>query len=446
MRRIIHATLMTVMLASTAMPAAAGPFAPLVYVNNNAVTQYELDQRVRFMQLLRAPDANREAALKALIEDRLKLQAAKTLGIAVTDEGLERGLAEFAGRANMDVDQFTQALARQGVERQAYRDFVKVGVAWREVVRQRIVPQINVNDREIEQAMKREVETPITTAVLLSELVIPAPPGQEQSALALGERLASSIKSESQFAAAARQYSAVPTAPRGGRLEWTELANLAPGLKNIVTQIRPDSVSPALAVPGAVVLFYLRDTRGRLRAGAGDQTVEYVELAVPSAADGAQALAVSDSCAQLYVAANRFAGDPIQSVTLPLSSVPLDVAQRLASLDPNEGTIIDYGAGARVVMLCSRTPSLVADTTISTVPPGIAPPVTQQTQAPSAAEAPNAANAASDAAIAAGVAESAEPPLRTRDEVREALFNRKINAAADAYLAELRADALIRQP
>ena len=34
----------------------------------------------------------------------------------------------------------------------------------------------------------------------------------------------------------------------------------------------------------------------------------------------------------------------------------------------------------------------------------------------------------------------------TRDEVRAEIFNRKINAAADAYLAELRADAVIRKP
>ena len=65
---------------------------------------------------------------------------------------------------------------------------------------------------------------------------------------------------------------------------------------------------------------------------------------------------------------------------------------------------------------------------------------------PQAAEAPSAANAASDAAAAAGIASPDEPPLRGRDQVRSAIFNRKISAAADAYLAELRADAVIRKP
>ncbi|SDK65235.1 peptidylprolyl isomerase [Paracoccus chinensis] len=449
MRRMIHATTMAVLLAATALPALtqAGPLSPVAYVNNSAVTQYELDQRVRFLEILRAPDANREAALQALIDDRLKLQAARQMGIAVTDQGLEQGLAEFAGRANLSIEAFTEALAREGVDRQAYRDFVRAGVAWREVVRQRIVPTITVSDREVEQELTREIETPIVTQVLVSELVIPAPPGQEQAALALAQRLSETVTSAGEFSAAARQYSAVPSAAQGGQVPWTPLENLAPGLRNIILGLQPGSISQPLTVQGAVVLFFLRDTRGRLRAGAEAQTVDYVELSLPSAAEGARILSVADSCETVYVEANRIPGDVIRRQTQSLDAVPLDVAQRLASLDPNEGTIIDYGAGVRLVMLCDRTPSLIADTTPSTTLPGLPVPARrEEAPAAGAAEAPNAQNAASDAAQAAGVAGDGAPPLRSREDVRAVIFNRKATLAADAYLAELRADALMRRP
>ena len=449
MRRLFHATTMAVLMGAAALPALAqaGPLSPVAFVNNAAVTQYELDQRVRFLEILRAPDANREAALQALIDDRLKMQAARQLGIAVTDEGLEQGLAEFAGRANLGIEAFTEALAREGVDRQAYRDFVRAGVAWREVVRRRIVPTISVSDREVEQELTREIETPIVTRVLVSELVIPAPPGQEQAALALGQRLAETVTTEGQFAAAARQYSAVPSAPRGGQVPWTPLENLAPGLRDIILRLQPGSISQPLTVPGAVVLFFLRDTQGRLRAGAGGQTVDYLDLALPSEAEGARILSVANSCETVYVEANRLAGDVIRRQTQPLDAVPLDVAQRIASLDPNEGTVLDYGAGARLLMLCDRTPSLIADTAPSTTLPGLPVPERRADTPPrGAAEAPNAQNAASDAAEAAGVAEAGDPPLRAREDVREAIFNRKATLAADAYLAELRADALMRRP
>lgn len=77
---------MAAMLAGTGLGplpvwAQGNPFQPLIYVNDGAVTRYELDQRVRFMEALRAPETGAEAAEKALIEDRLRMFAARQLGI-----------------------------------------------------------------------------------------------------------------------------------------------------------------------------------------------------------------------------------------------------------------------------------------------------------------------------------------------------------------------------
>jgi peptidyl-prolyl cis-trans isomerase SurA len=256
--------------------------------------------------------------------------------------------------------------------------------------------------------------------VLLSELIMPAPPGSEDQVMARAEEMARTIRSEEAFAAAARQWSATPTAGRGGRLDWTPLADLPPSLQPVIQALSPGQITQPLSVPGAVVLFYLRDSRGRLRPGATEQTVDYLTMALPSPAEGARILAVADSCDQVHVQANRYAPDPVSRRTSPLGAVPTDIAQRLSTLDPDEGSVIDYGAGATLVMLCSRTPTLIAGD--------------------------------ADAASGEETSEVAEtgnpsfPPLTPRDQMREQIYNRKINEAADAYLAELRADALVRQP
>ena len=231
MRRIIRVTALAMMLGGAALPVAAqSPFAPVIYVNDAAVTAFELDQRMRFVQVLGGANADRESALR---DDPAALQ---------------QGLAEFAGRANLGTDEFIAELGRAGVEPQSYRDFVRAGIAWREVVRARIVPQINVTDREVEQALTRQLQAPIVTDVLLSELVIPAPPGAESRALAQATEVAGSVRSEADFAAAARRLSATPTAPQGGRLPWTPLDNLAPSLRQIVLRIEPGRSSAPLTV------------------------------------------------------------------------------------------------------------------------------------------------------------------------------------------------------
>src|SRR5699024_587686 len=73
MRRLLPCLALAATVALGApLAAAAQDFSPVVYVNNSAVTRYELDQRVRFMQVLRSPEQGAAVAETQLIEDRLR--------------------------------------------------------------------------------------------------------------------------------------------------------------------------------------------------------------------------------------------------------------------------------------------------------------------------------------------------------------------------------------
>lgn len=418
MRQFLSGLALAATLLTAGGPAMAqNPFEAVVHVNGAVVTRYEVEQRMRFMQLLNAPGASAEAAEKALIEDRLRMQAAGDLGITVSDEALDAGLAEFAGRANLDTFAFTEALGRAGVERQAFRDFVEAGVAWREVIRQQIVPGVQIRDAEIDQSLKREIETPIITRVLLSEIIIPAPAGREDAAMAAARQAAANATSEAAFAASARRLSATETAPQGGRLSWMSIDNLPPSLRPIILALRPGDVTQPLTVPGAVVLFYLRDSQGTLRPGAREQVLDYATLRLPSVQDAAAVIARVDTCADLEARGN---GQTLRQ-TLSQNAIPPLVATRLASLDPEETAVMDMGGAADLVMLCSRQPALLAAAEAEV-------PVTAQPEDGVEAAIPDA-NALPD-----------------REVVRDTLLNQKVNALANAYLAELYADAVIRRP
>lgn len=427
MRRILLGAAMAAMLAGTGHLPGLGPqaaqaqsnlFQPLVYVNDSAVTGYEVDQRLRFMTLLRAPDADRAAVEKALIDERLKEFAAKQADIAPSPEQITAGLEEFASRGNLSVEQFSELLSAQGIDRQTFEAFVTSGIVWREYVRQRLVGVVRVTDAEIDQEMQRTIETPQVTSVSLSELIIPAPQGQEGQAMALAERIASQTRSEGDFAAFAREYSATPSAANGGRLPLTALANLPPALRPILLQMQPGQVSQPLQVQGAVVLFYLRDTQGTLRPGAKEQVLDFVRFRLASAQEAARIAAVSDTCADLFIHARGLPADQIQRQTLPQGQIPTGEAIRLAVLDDNETTVISYGGAVELLMLCKRSPALLAN----------APAAPVATSKDDAAQ-PRDPNA-----------------LPEREEIRNQIFNRKVAQAADNYLAELRANAIIRRP
>ena len=92
------------------------------------------------------------------------------------------------------------------------------------------------------------------------------------------ENIAATARSEGAFAEAARRYSATPPAPRGGRLDWMQVDNMPPSLRGIVLGLKPGQMTPPLTVPGAVVMFYLRDTKGQLRPSAAEQTLDYLAV------------------------------------------------------------------------------------------------------------------------------------------------------------------------
>lgn len=372
-------------------------FAPRIYVNDRAITNYEVEQRALFLRVLRAPGNPEDEALKALIEDRLRQTEAERLDMKVAEKDLTAGMSEFASRANLTVDQFAAELGKAGIAPETFRDFVAAGVLWRQVVRARFLGQVPISEADVDKALEAATR-PKALQVLVSELVIPAPPGQEDAAMAQAQELSDSLSGEGAFASAARSYSAAPTAGAGGRLDWLPLANLPPAIGQKVLALDPGEVSDPVAVPGAVVLFLLRDVAEDKTAEPISVSVDWVEFLVPDdAAEIARLRAGADDCAMLMGEAKDLPEDRMLRTKAGMGEVPGDVALELARLDPNETSVaLTRGGFRRMLMLCGREPVL--------------------------------------------------DPLPTRDQVREQVINQKLEGMAEGYMEELRSAAIIREP
>ena len=397
---------MTLMLfclaAAFPLRAEQNPFSPAVLVNDHAITRYDVAQRTRFLALLRTPGDLPAQALQALIDDRLRLDEAKRLGLSVTPEQIDTGIAEFAARAQLPADEFIKALVQGGVDAQSFRDFVTAGLVWREVIRARFGTRATVTESEIDRALSLSAQG-ATVRVLLSELIIPAPPDQTAEAEALARQLAGSIRSEADFAAAARQYSASPSRDRGGVIDWIPLTNLPPQIAQVILGLKPGQVTPPIAIPNAIALFQLRAIEALRDASPGSVTVDYAQYLIAGGrsaaglAEAARVRAAVDVCNDLYGVAQGLPEAQLSRTEQTMDQVPRDIGIELAKLDEGESSVALERGGALVfLMLCKR--QLVAD------------------------------------------------PPADRDAIRGQLVNQKLNGLSDAYLAELVADAHIVTP
>lgn len=178
------------LLAGLAAPASAqSPFAVAARVNNDIVTNYEIQQRRRFLQLLNAPGEVISNAGEALVNERLQTQAAERMGVVVSPEDIEAGVAEFAGRANMGPQQFINALAQAGVSAESFRDFVAAGINWRNVVRARFATSAQVSDAEVDRALAGSGGG----AGAIDYATIPIVGGRSADAMSRAQRLRDSV-------------------------------------------------------------------------------------------------------------------------------------------------------------------------------------------------------------------------------------------------------------
>lgn len=377
--------------------AAQDMFAPRIYVNDRVVTEYEVLQRAMFLEILGAPGDPDAEALKALIEDRLRQTEAERLAMVATEEDVIAGMQEFAARANLTAEALIEELAKVGISAETYRDFVAAGVVWRNIVRAKFGGMITVSENEIDQALASAAREK-ALRVLVSELVIPAEGDGKAAALDLARQLSAGISGEGAFAAAAGKYSQSPTASRGGRLDWMPLTNLPAELGAKILALAPGEVSDPVMVPGAVVLFMLRDIAVDEAAEPVVVTVKWADFRIPDDADEiARIRAKVDTCYDLNGQANGLAEGQLTVTTQLATDLPADVGLELARLDTGESSVVLARNGfRRFIMLCSREPT----------PEG-------------------------------GI---------NREVVREQLINRKLEIMAEGYLEELRAAAVIREP
>ena len=242
---------------SPAPLAAQNLFAPAIQVNDSVITNYEIAQRKRMLQVLKAPGNLDKLSREQLIDDRLRIQAARDNGVRPTEQEVLDGMGEFAARANLDRDQFVAAIGAEGVAEQTFRDFVAAGLSWRQLVQARFGGRATVSEDEIDRALSLQSGTS-TVRVLVSEIIMPMPPGEEDAVRARAERIAQ-LDSTGAFSAEARQYSATASRDAGGRLPWQNLSDLPPQLRPLLLGLAPGEVTAPIPLDGAVALFQLRD-------------------------------------------------------------------------------------------------------------------------------------------------------------------------------------------
>lgn len=222
MRRVFHPASLAALLGFAALalvaattPASAQSAAIVVEVNEDIITNVDVEQRVLIIAFSaggRAVDDARGRAVDALIDDALKLQEAARLGIDVTEEEIDATIERIAKNNRITGEQLLGAMGQAGIDPSAFRRQVKAEIAWGKVVRGRYGTRIDPSEGEIEAALGGA--TSPEDIFDLRQIVVPLAPNAPQPQIAaamekIGEAKAQMTSCDDVLAIAPR-YSELP--------------------------------------------------------------------------------------------------------------------------------------------------------------------------------------------------------------------------------------------
>lgn len=167
-----------------------------ILVNDQAISEFDIVQRVRLLKLTGA-SGSRSAATTELIEERLKLQEAKRLGISVTEQEVDNALLGIAKRTRTGtVARLGQALSANGVDIRTLRDRFRAEIAWGQVVRRRFRREVRIREADIVAAMRDDEsgEEQRTVQYELSQVITVIPANASNTLVAERKRVADKIR------------------------------------------------------------------------------------------------------------------------------------------------------------------------------------------------------------------------------------------------------------
>ena len=307
--------------APPAQPAAAGslnpaaesapaapPAAPafqmsdgiLATVNDSVITGFDLRQRMLLLiamtQVQPTPEnipAIQQQALNALVDERLQVQElAKYEDLVVSDEQVAQEIAGMAQEVGATPQAYVDYLAQGGIRPTTLREQLRTQIGWSQLVGGRFQSRARVSRAGVAAALRQISEAASKKQYLIGEIYIEsARVGGQQAALSGANQLVQQMVQGAPFQAVAQQFSAAPSATRGGDAGWVVEGTMQPALQQALDQLEVGQLSRPIPVDGGVYIVYMRDKRDG--ASASLVQIKQVMIELPETATDADVAAAT---------------------------------------------------------------------------------------------------------------------------------------------------------
>lgn len=244
-------------------------------VDNDVVMQSQLDARLREVQQtidkrggsLPPADVLSQQVLERLIVENIQLQMGERSGIRISEEELSQAVGTIAQRNGLTLEQFREALARDGLSYADAREQIRREMIISRVRQRRVAERIQVTDQEVQNFLASDLgKMQLSEEFRLANILIPVSEGASSGEIQTAEHQAREVYEQlrqgADFAQLAIARSASETALEGGEMGWRKAGQLPPPFDNLVSALAPGQVTEPVRTPGGFIILKLIEKRG----------------------------------------------------------------------------------------------------------------------------------------------------------------------------------------
>ncbi|MCC5886141.1 MAG: peptidylprolyl isomerase [Gammaproteobacteria bacterium] len=261
------------------MALAASAFQELdrvvAVVDDDVVLASELVERLTYIEQqfqannMQVPprDILASQVLERLILDSIQMQMGRRAGVRIGDEELTQAVAGVAQQAGMNLDQFQQALAQDGMSYADFREQIRREMIVGRVQQNRVSDRIYISPQELQNFLASPVGRAATSddfrvGHILLAIPDDASPAAVREAEASAREIVRELRQGADFAQMAVARSAGQRALEGGDLGWRKAGQLPSLFAEQVLGASKDEVLDPIRSASGFHIVKILDKRG----------------------------------------------------------------------------------------------------------------------------------------------------------------------------------------
>ena len=233
-----------------------------VLVNDDPISDYDIEQRERFLAITTqrqpSPEVKKEAT-DLIIDERLQMQQGRKLSVTVSEEDVTSVLEGMASKNNLDVAGLATALGKAGVNIKTLKDRIRAQLVWQDVVRRKFRHEVQVGDVDVDRALSEgggsadDGGGTSETVQQIRQIKFSLPSGADQKAIAA--RLATAEAVRARFSSCGSIAEITKNVEGASIKSLAEAASLAQPARLLVAHAKAGQMTPPTLSTSGVELY-----------------------------------------------------------------------------------------------------------------------------------------------------------------------------------------------